>query len=214
MTPFDRMRRRTLDEIDKRCPRGALEWIAENQPEIQKAVVEVEAKIDALRNARNQVAMKKALRLLYKLHLEGFKRFMEAREERLRRRLDEGFSQEELDAFRALGAEILIRCDAGEFWLVPDYTGRRDRVEMTPQDALRVGMVPVVFNGKIESIRLDTGDSERSSGSSLAWEIGGHRGKPDEERAAVNGQDAARDSMEREKHKDQKQQDGRQAELF
>ena len=219
MTTFERMHRRTIDEIDRRCPRGALEWIAENQPEIRKAIAEVEARIDSLRNTGNQTAMKKALRILYKLHLEGFKRFRQAREERLRKRLEEGFSQEELESFRALGMEILIRCDAGEFWLVPKYTGSKDRVEMTPEDALRVGMVPVLFNGKIESIGLDTGgpgkgdDADRSS-SSKAWSPGSHRSKPDEERAAVNGQDVPVGRTGRVERKDEEQQDERQAKLF
>ena len=156
MPDLERLLAITRAEIEKNRPPSLPDgWVAERQPEVARAVAEVEDKAAALIAAGNETGLKKALRLLYKLHLEAFTRYDADRRERNRRLVETGFSEEELASFRALGIEVLIRTAVGDFWLVPAYTGKPDRVELTPEDALRVGLVPVLFDGRIENIGPD-----------------------------------------------------------
>ena len=157
MPDLERLLAITRAEIEKNRPPSMPDgWIGERQPDIARAVADVEAKVQTLLAARNEDGLKKALRLLFKLHREAFQRYDAYRRERNRRLVETGFSEDELASFRALGIEVLIRTAVGEFWLVPAYTGKPGRVELTPEDALRVGLVPVLFDGRIESIGLDT----------------------------------------------------------
>ncbi|MBC7174052.1 MAG: hypothetical protein H5U40_16540 [Polyangiaceae bacterium] len=58
-----------------------------------------------------------------------------------------GFTSEDIDSFKALGVEVLLRSETyGEVWLVPAYTGR-DRTEITPEHAATLARVMSVFPG-------------------------------------------------------------------
>ncbi len=147
MTSFEQLFKRTIDELDKRYPDGALEWIAANQPEIHKAIGQVNDKINTIWKTGDHQAFKKALSVYYKLHLEGFNRF---RAEHGLRDLDapvRELTQADIDSFKALDVEVHVKSKAGEFTLVPERTGRTDRVELIPEDIARFAMIMDAFPG-------------------------------------------------------------------
>lgn len=58
-----------------------------------------------------------------------------------------GFTTEDIESFKALGVEVLLRSETyGEVWLVPAYTGR-ERKEITPEHAATLARVMSVFPG-------------------------------------------------------------------
>jgi len=62
--------------------------------------------------------------------------------------------REDVESFRTLGVEVEIRSPLGTFWLVPARTGK-DRVEITPEDAITLVNVVHVFGGRITSLTRD-----------------------------------------------------------
>ena len=58
-----------------------------------------------------------------------------------------GFTDEDVESFKALGVEVCIRSeDYGEVWLVPEYTGH-DRKELTPEHVATISRVLEAFPG-------------------------------------------------------------------
>ncbi|WP_223643811.1 hypothetical protein NVS55_08360 [Myxococcus stipitatus] len=58
-----------------------------------------------------------------------------------------GFTTDNIESFKALGVEVLLRSETyGDVWLVPAYTGR-DRKEITPEHAATLARVMSVFPG-------------------------------------------------------------------
>lgn len=58
-----------------------------------------------------------------------------------------GFTTEDIENFRAVGVEVLLRSAIyGDIWLVPEYTGL-DRMEITPEHAATIARVMLVFPG-------------------------------------------------------------------
>lgn len=58
-----------------------------------------------------------------------------------------GFTTEDIESFKALGVEVLLRSETyGDVWLVPAYTGR-ERKEITPEHAATLARVMSVFPG-------------------------------------------------------------------
>jgi hypothetical protein len=56
-----------------------------------------------------------------------------------------GLTTEDIERFKALGAEVCFRSDAhGEMWLVPEYTSQARR-EITPEHAATIARVLTVF---------------------------------------------------------------------
>ncbi|NNB92501.1 hypothetical protein HJC10_00380 [Corallococcus exiguus] len=56
-----------------------------------------------------------------------------------------GFTTDNIESFKALGVEVLLRSETyGDVWLVPAYTGR-DRKEITPEHAATLARVMSVF---------------------------------------------------------------------
>jgi len=147
MTSFEQLFRRTIDELSKRYPDGALEWIAANQPEIHQAIRQVDAKINALWKTGDRPAFKKALSVYYKLHLEGFKRFRTAHDLPDPDAPVRELTQAAIDSFKALKVEVNVKSKAGEFTLVPERTGRTDRVELVPEDIAKLAMIMETFPG-------------------------------------------------------------------
>ena len=55
---------------------------------------------------------------------------------------------EDLAAFEALGREVcLVTEDCGELWIVPAYTGRDDRTELSVRDAATLAALCIAFPG-------------------------------------------------------------------
>ncbi len=147
MTSFEQLFRRTIDGLSKRYPDGALEWICVNQPEIYRAISQVNDKINTLWKTGARPAFKKALSVYYKLHLEGFNRFRAAHglcdpDAPVRE-----LTQADIDSFKALGVEVHVKSKAGEFTLVAERTGRTDRVELIPEDIAKLAMIMDAFPG-------------------------------------------------------------------
>lgn len=147
MTSFEQLFRRTIDELSKVYPDNALEWIAENQPEIHRAISQVNDKINALWKSGDRRAFKKALSVYYKLHLEGFKRFRAAHGQPDPDDPVRELTQADIDSFKALGVEVHVKSKVGEFTLVPERTGRTDRIELIPEDIAKLAMIMGVFPG-------------------------------------------------------------------
>ena len=60
-----------------------------------------------------------------------------------------GLSEAEIDEFRRLNVAVKLRSMmAGDFWLVPTYTGQ-DRAEVTPEDAARLWLLLKTFPGSV-----------------------------------------------------------------
>jgi len=55
--------------------------------------------------------------------------------------------REEISSFKALDAEVCIACDAGEIWLVPEYTGHKERKELSLRDAATIAAISAAFPG-------------------------------------------------------------------
>ena len=55
--------------------------------------------------------------------------------------------REEITSFKALDAEVCIACDAGEIWLVPEYTGHKERKELSLRDAATIAVISAAFPG-------------------------------------------------------------------
>lgn len=73
-------------------------------------------------------------------------------------------TDEEIASFKALGVEVCINTDeAGEIWLVPEYTGK-DRKEITVEHAATLSMVCAAFPGaKVSSFeKLKPDSSEKT----------------------------------------------------
>ena len=64
-------------------------------------------------------------------------------------RLSRELTPEDIASFKALGVEVHIRSRAGEFVLVPKYTGRagQQRVEISPDDLVRISQAMRAFPG-------------------------------------------------------------------
>lgn len=74
-------------------------------------------------------------------------------------------TRQDLASFRQLGAEVEIKSPLGTFWLVPARTGK-DRLELTPEDALTLVNVVQVFGGRITSFahgNTPLADAERKN---------------------------------------------------
>ncbi|HPQ70106.1 MAG TPA: hypothetical protein PKW95_13335 [bacterium] len=147
MTSFEQLFRRTIDELSRRYPDGALDWIAANQPEIHHAIKQVDDKINALWKTGDRQAFKKALSVYYKLHLEGFKRFRAAHDLPDPDAPVRELTQADIDSFKALRVEVNVKSKAGEFTLVPERTGRTDRIELIPEDIAKLAMIMETFPG-------------------------------------------------------------------
>ena len=63
--------------------------------------------------------------------------------------LSRELTPEDIASFKALGVEVHIRSRAGEFVLVPKYTGRADqqRVEISPDDLAKISQAMRAFPG-------------------------------------------------------------------
>lgn len=60
-------------------------------------------------------------------------------------------TREDVESFRKLGVEVELKSPLGTFWLVPARTGK-DRMELTPEDAVTLANVVHVFGGRIASL--------------------------------------------------------------
>ena len=61
--------------------------------------------------------------------------------------LRRGFTDEDIESFKALGVEICLENDQlGEVWLVPEYTDERRR-ELTPEHAATIARALEIFPG-------------------------------------------------------------------
>ena len=57
-------------------------------------------------------------------------------------------SDEDIASFKALNVEVCLATeDCGQIWLVPEYTGRRDRKEISARDAATLAAVCAAFPG-------------------------------------------------------------------
>ena len=57
-------------------------------------------------------------------------------------------TDEDVASFKALGVEVCLATeDCGEVWLVPEYTGRDDRKEISVRDAATLAAVCSAFPG-------------------------------------------------------------------
>ena len=57
-------------------------------------------------------------------------------------------TDEDVASFKALGVQVcLATADCGEIWLVPEYTGRDDRKELSVRDAATLAAVCSAFPG-------------------------------------------------------------------
>ena len=57
-------------------------------------------------------------------------------------------TDEDIASFKALGAEVCLATEGcGEIWLVPEYTGRSDRKEISVRDAATLAAVCSAFPG-------------------------------------------------------------------
>lgn len=63
-------------------------------------------------------------------------------------------SREDADSFRKLGVEIELKSPLGTFWLVSARTGK-DRLELTPEDAITMVNVLHVFGGRVAALTRD-----------------------------------------------------------
>ena len=149
MNYFKRMFSRTTDEISARYPDGALEWIEKSQPDIHRSIRQVNDKINAFWKTGDRNGFKKALAVYYKLHLEGFKRFLDAHDQDLSilDRKPGELTQADVDSFKALKVEVHVKSNAGDFTLVPEYTGREDRVEISAEDIAKLSLITSTFPG-------------------------------------------------------------------
>jgi len=74
--------------------------------------------------------------------------------------------REEITSFKALDAEVCIACDAGEIWLVPEYTGRRERKELSLRDAATIAAISAAFPGAtVTSFEVGKENQKKFSGS-------------------------------------------------
>jgi len=149
MTYFERMFKRTTDEISARYPDGALEWIEKHQPDIHRSIWQVNDRINSFWKSGDRKGFKKALAVYYKLHMEGFKRFLDAHDQDrsiLDRKPGE-LTQADVDSFKALEVEVHVKSKAGEFTLVPEYTNRDDRVEISAEDIAKLSLITSTFPG-------------------------------------------------------------------
>lgn len=57
-------------------------------------------------------------------------------------------SDEDIASFKALNVEVCLATeDCGQIWLVPEYTGRADRKEISARDAATLAAVCSAFPG-------------------------------------------------------------------
>lgn len=68
-------------------------------------------------------------------------------------------TDEEIASFRALGAEVCLATEqCGQVWLVPEYTGRRDRTELRVDHAATLTAICAAFPGaKVVAFRKEPG---------------------------------------------------------
>lgn len=72
-------------------------------------------------------------------------------------------SDEDIASFKALGVEVCFATeDCGEIWLVPEYTGRSDRKEISARDAATLAAVCSAFPGaRVTSFEKTPADEPR-----------------------------------------------------
>ncbi len=70
-------------------------------------------------------------------------------------------TDEEIASFKELGVEVCLATEScGDLWLVPEYTGRDDRLEMRIDHAATLTAICAAFPGaKVRSIERDEGKS-------------------------------------------------------
>jgi hypothetical protein len=72
-------------------------------------------------------------------------------------------SDEDIASFKALNVEVCLATeDCGEIWLVPEYTGRADRKEISARDAATLAAVCSAFPGaRVTSFEKTPADEPR-----------------------------------------------------
>jgi len=73
-------------------------------------------------------------------------------------------TRDDAESLRRLGVEIELTSPHGTFWMVPARTGR-DRVELTPEDAVAIGNLVLAFGGRVAAL---TRDGQPLPGTALA----------------------------------------------
>jgi hypothetical protein len=171
MSNTDRLYQLTVAEIEKACPDNrAYNWFSTGAPEMSEAIDQARGKVERFRKSGNIALLKKVLRIWYKLHLEGFRRYAEANPN-AGNKTDPAqpgeqveLTQADIDSFKELGIEANFTCFAGDFMLVPEYTGRTDRVEITPEGLAKIVMIKNAFPGS-RIVRIGKAIEEQSSTS-------------------------------------------------
>lgn len=75
----------------------------------------------------------------------------------LENHVPKGLKPEDIESFRKLGVEVHLKFPGGDVWIVPQVTGRTDRLEVSIDHAKTMAMVALAFPGShvVQVVRDD-----------------------------------------------------------